>query len=1331
MESIGSYLKQVPSRISLGNARSSLNALSRSLLKRTSILIVLGLFVVWTPLRAQVSRFAYVVNEGSNAVSVYTVDRTTGALTLASVTATGNVPSWIALDPAGRFAFVTNNAESGGLPSISVYGINPNTGALTEIPGSPFPTGQPRPNGIWVHPSGKFVYSAGAFPGSVLAFSINSSTGALTPVPGSPYPDTLYPGSVTTDSSGKFLFVANADNPNLLVYGIDPNTGALTPSPGSPFPAPGNNHDEGVVDPTGRFYYVSSNASQISAYSIDPNTGALSAVIGSPFSAGSGTTGVTMDPTGHFVYAANQNSGDVSAYKIDPNTGALTPVLGSPFPSGNRAILLTVDPTGTFLYVANFGSNNISAYAINPNTGALTLVPGSPFASGTEPVSIAVLDENSAPALSILPTHGGNTGNVTVQLFGGGVQNGATVKLTGLGPDILGTTVTVLNGSMGTSTFNLTGVMPGVRDVVVVNPDGTSATLTSGFTVEQGGAANISVEIIGRSQIRFGKQQTYYMLVRNSGKVDGSPGLVSLSVPPTVQYGQQSGPDLFSAGVTSSPEYAIPSQSVAGNQNLIFATSGVPPGGSQYASAQLTLPIGVLAAAGSSAASNSSFTLTAGWQQDLDNMSLDQFLGLEGIPFIPYPTGGCLPCLNNYSAELFAHSDVGSAYFAWVEARDNFNSAVLTLPTTIAATVTAALLVQSAGLPALGGLALNLFINEARTCAQNLFSEVASGNQSCLIDLEGQATAIGNADISFLNSGLATGVQQSALRVLSTSINILVNALKGSGNIFAAWGAKQAALGQFQQALGPYSTARAAYQACLSTTHCMATTPPTPPPPPGTTSLPVTGVSSLDPNDKVGNRGVGVAQYVSSSVPLSYAVYFSNETTATAPAQQVTLTDQLDAVRNDLDSLSFGPLWFENQLVSPEPFQTRFSTTVDLRPVKNLLVAISANLNRSNGLATWSFQSLDASTNQPPTDPTVGFLPPGGEGGAFFTVRPKQELQTNSQIQNQATVVFDVNPPINTPTWTNTIDNTPPASHVIVLPAFENSLAFPIQWTGSDVGAGVQDFTIYASDDGGPFVPFQTNTIATSATFTGQAGHTYAFYSIARDLVGNVETAKTVADATTQLILDTTPPVTTAAASPGPNPNGWNNTNVTVTLASSDNEPNGTGVKQITYSATGAQAIASTTVHAATASLTIITEGVTSVTFFGTDNAGNVEAPHTLIVRLDKTPPTVACSASPNVLWPPNNKLVPINVSVNVSDALSGPGGFTLVSVTSNEPDSGQGDIQGFLAGTASTSGQLRAQRLGSGTGRVYTFTYSGADRAGNTGSCTTTVTVPHDQGQN
>jgi len=53
---------------------------------------------------------------------------------------------------------------------------------------------------------------------------------------------------------------------------------------------------------------------------------------------------------------------------------------------------------------------------------------------------------------------------------------------------------------------------------------------------------------------------------------------------------------------------------------------------------------------------------------------------------------------------------------------------------------------------------------------------------------------------------------------------------------------------------------------------------------------------------------------------------------------------------------------------------------------------------------------------------------------------------------------------------------------------------------------------------------------------------------------------------------------------------------------------------------------------------------------------------------------------------------------------------------------------QGFDLGTTDTAGFVRAERAGTGTGRVYTPTYVARDHAGNERTCTTTVTVPHDR---
>ncbi len=137
------------------------------------------------------------------------------------------------------------------------------------------------------------------------------------------------------------------------------------------------------------------------------------------------------------------------------------------------------------------------------------------------------------------------------------------------------------------------------------------------------------------------------------------------------------------------------------------------------------------------------------------------------------------------------------------------------------------------------------------------------------------------------------------------------------------------------------------------------------------------------------------------------------------------------------------------------------------------------------------------------------------------------------------------------------------------------------------------------------------------------------------------------------IAIDSTPPVSTAFLSPLPNINGWNNSDVMVTLSSSDNETAGTGVKQITYSTSGAQTIGTTAVSGTSTSFPLSTEGTTAVTFFGTDNAGNIEAAKTAIIRLDKTPPAITGSRTPGPNangW--NNTSV--TVAFQCADALSG-----------------------------------------------------------------------------
>lgn len=133
-----------------------------------------------------------------------------------------------------------------------------------------------------------------------------------------------------------------------------------------------------------------------------------------------------------------------------------------------------------------------------------------------------------------------------------------------------------------------------------------------------------------------------------------------------------------------------------------------------------------------------------------------------------------------------------------------------------------------------------------------------------------------------------------------------------------------------------------------------------------------------------------------------------------------------------------------------------------------------------------------------------------------------------------------------------------------------------------------------------------------------------------------------------------------------------------------------------------------------------------------TDEAGNSTTVSTTHTVLDVTPPTLhGATPSQGTLWPPNHKMVPISVSVDVTDACGdGAVQCQLTSVTSNEPINGRGDgntdWDWELTGPLTVN--LRAERAGPLTGRVYTLGVVCTDAAGHTATTSTSVVVPHDQ---
>lgn len=281
-------------------------------------------------------------------------------------------------------------------------------------------------------------------------------------------------------------------------------------------------------------------------------------------------------------------------------------------------------------------------------------------------------------------------------------------------------------------------------------------------------------------------------------------------------------------------------------------------------------------------------------------------------------------------------------------------------------------------------------------------------------------------------------------------------------------------------------------------------------------------VASYDPNDKFGDVGSGAQRFVNGALGAPYVVQFENKPEATAAAQTVVITDVIDSTKFDLSTFTLGPITFGDKVVDVPSGEQQFVTAVDLRPANNLIVRIDAGIDLVTSIATWRFESIDPITGLPTTDPTAGFLPPNktspeGQGSVLFTVQAKSGLASGTTISNKASIVFDTNDPIETPIWSNTIDLSSPSSAIEALAATQATNSFIVKWAGTDIDSGMRDYTIFVGVDGGTPTPWLVDTTETSATYTGEVGKTYAFYSVARDNVSNVESAPAAPDATTKV----------------------------------------------------------------------------------------------------------------------------------------------------------------------------------------------------------------------
>ncbi len=280
-----------------------------------------------------------------------------------------------------------------------------------------------------------------------------------------------------------------------------------------------------------------------------------------------------------------------------------------------------------------------------------------------------------------------------------------------------------------------------------------------------------------------------------------------------------------------------------------------------------------------------------------------------------------------------------------------------------------------------------------------------------------------------------------------------------------------------------------------------------------------------DPNCKAGPSGADfhgtpfemLRRWVGADNPLGYAVFFENLATATAAAQEVLITDQIDP-NLDLSTFRFDTVHLGLHAVQVSPNGGTY--VVDLRPLVVALVEITCQFDSATGVAEWLFRGRD-----PLTGELADFLPPNkaevapiGEGWVTFDIMPRTGIVTGTVIRNHAIIDFEISvlpDPLDTNEHFNTIDATPPTSWVRPLPVLSESPTFEVEWNGSDTeaGSGLKDVTVWVSENKSPPFLWIENTTSTSGIWTGRPGGSYAFFTVARDFAGNRERVPLTADA--------------------------------------------------------------------------------------------------------------------------------------------------------------------------------------------------------------------------
>jgi len=349
----------------------------------------------------------YTNNGRSQGIYVCRLDLSSGELKQIDVAKGVANPSFLTLDPKGRFLYAVNEVkefEGKAVGAVSAFSIERTTGRLTLV--NQQSSGGSGPCHLSLDGSGKFLLVANYDAGSFEVLPIRQ--GAL----GLPIDLIQHRGSsvnpkrqagphahcVVTDKNNRRVFVTDLGLDKIMIYEFDSDTGKLTSNQKRWFQTkPGAGPRHFAFHNKGRWAYVISELdSTMSALAYDRASGELREVqtistLPADFTGKSYCAELQVSPSGRFLYGSNRGHDSIVVYSINQTSGKLG-LVEYVSTQGKVPRNFAIEPGGRWLLAANQNSDSVASFAIDPKSGKLS--PSGHSVEIPVPVCVAFLESD-------------------------------------------------------------------------------------------------------------------------------------------------------------------------------------------------------------------------------------------------------------------------------------------------------------------------------------------------------------------------------------------------------------------------------------------------------------------------------------------------------------------------------------------------------------------------------------------------------------------------------------------------------------------------------------------------------------------------------------------------------------------------------------------------------------------------------------------------------------------------------------------------------------------------------------------------------------------------